>query len=55
VVPSPKGMIEAEYTVEGPRVKATITLPADVSGELLWNGKSSSLHGGKQELQLPLE
>ena len=48
-------MIEAEYTVEQSRVKAIITLPADVSGELLWNGKTSSLHGGRQELQLPVE
>jgi hypothetical protein len=48
-------MIEAEYTVEHSRVKAIITLPADVSGELLWNGTSSSLHGGKQEVQLQLE
>jgi len=31
-------------------------LPAGVSGELLWNGKTSSLlHGGKQELELRLE
>ena len=54
VVPSPKGMIEAEYTVEGPRVKAIITLPAGVFGDVLWNGKTLSLHERKQELQLPL-
>jgi hypothetical protein len=54
-VANPKGMIEAEYTVEHSRVKAIITLPAGVSGELLWNGKTSSLHGGKQELELLLE
>jgi len=28
-VPNPKGMTEAEYTVEGSRVRALITLPAD--------------------------
>jgi alpha-L-rhamnosidase len=55
VVPNPKGMIEAQYTVGGSRVQATITLPAGISGELLWNGKTSSLHEGKQELQLPPE
>jgi hypothetical protein len=55
VVPNPKGMIEAEYTVEDSRVKATITLPASVSGELLWNGKTFGLHEHKQELQLPLQ
>jgi hypothetical protein len=54
VVPNPKGMIEAEYTVEGSRVKAIITLPVSVSGELQWNGKTVSLHERKQELQLPL-
>jgi hypothetical protein len=47
-------MIEAEYTVEGSRVKAIITLPVSVSGELQWNGKTVSLHERKQELQLPL-
>lgn len=55
VVPNPKGMIEVEYTVEHSQMKAIITLPAGVSGELLWNGKTSSLHEGKQELQLRLE
>jgi hypothetical protein len=55
VVPSPKGTIEAEYTVEGPQVKAIITLPRGVSGELQWNGKTVSLHERKQELQLPLQ
>jgi hypothetical protein len=54
-VANPQGMIEAEYTVEHSRVKAIIALPAGVSGELLWNGKTSSLHGGKQELELWLE
>jgi alpha-L-rhamnosidase len=52
-VPSPKGMVEAEYTVDHSQVKAVITLPAGISGELLWNGKSLKLHEGKQELQLP--
>jgi hypothetical protein len=55
VVPNPKGMIEAEYRVEHSGVKVIITLPASVSGELLWNGKTSSLHEGKQELQLQRE
>jgi alpha-L-rhamnosidase len=54
-VPNPKGMIEAEYTVDSFRVRATITLPAGVSGELLWNRKTLSLHEHKQDLQLPLQ
>jgi alpha-L-rhamnosidase len=51
-VPSPKGMIEAEYTVEQSTVRAVITLPAGLPGELLWNGKSVKLHEGRQELRL---
>ena len=54
-VPNPKGMIEVEYTVEHSRVKAVIVLPAGVSGELLWNGKTSALREGQQELQLQRE
>ena len=54
-VPSPKGMIEAEYTVEQSTVRAVITLPASLSGELIWNGKSLKLHEGKQELRLKVE
>jgi len=54
-IPSPKGMIEAEYTVEPSLVKATISLPAGASGELLWHGQMFSLHPGKQELQLPAD
>jgi hypothetical protein len=51
-VPSPKGMIEAEYTVEQTTVRAVITLPAGLSGNLILNGKSLKLHEGKQELRL---
>jgi alpha-L-rhamnosidase len=51
-VPSPKGMIETEYTVEPSRLRAVITLPSGLSGELIWNGKSVKLHEGKQELRL---
>jgi len=54
-VPCPKGMIEAEYTLEQSTVRAVITLPASLSGELLWNGKSLKLHEGKQELRLKVE
>ena len=54
-MPSPKGMVEAEYTVEPSQVKAVISLPAGVSGELLWNGTGLSLHEGKQEIQLRAE
>ncbi len=52
-MPSPKGMIEAEYRVEQSSIKAVITLPAGVSGELRWQGKNLSLHEGRQEFALP--
>ena len=54
-VPNPAGRIEAEYTREDSRIRAVITLPTGVSGELLWKGKTSRLHAGKQELQLQLQ
>jgi alpha-L-rhamnosidase len=54
LVPHPKGIIEVEYTVEHSSVKAVINLPAGVAGELLWEGKTSTLHEGNQELQLRL-
>lgn len=52
-VPHPRGMIEVEYTRESGGVNAQITLPAGVSGSLVWKGKSSALHAGKQQLTLP--
>ena len=54
-VPSPKGLIETEYTAEQTTVRAMITLPASVSGELMWKGRSLKLHEGKQELRLKME
>jgi hypothetical protein len=54
-VPSPKGTVEVEYTVEHLQVKAVITLPSGVSGEMRWSGKSLKLHEGKQELVLRVE
>jgi len=32
-----------------------ITLPASVSGEFMWKGRSLKLHEGKQELRLKME
>ena len=52
-VPTPKGVIRAEYTATTTGVRAEITLPADLTGDLLWKGKISALHPGQQELLLP--
>ena len=52
-MPCPQGKIEVEYTRDPGGVKAQISLPAGVSGDLIWNGKSHELHPGSQELSLP--
>jgi hypothetical protein len=49
-----RGEVEAEYTVEDSMVKAVITLPAGVSGQLSWKDKVVNLGGGRQEIPLPL-
>ncbi|HTR64891.1 MAG TPA: alpha-L-rhamnosidase C-terminal domain-containing protein [Terriglobales bacterium] len=52
-LPHPKGMIETEYTLQAGGVDAQISLPAGVSGELVWKGKTLKLHEGNQKLTLP--
>jgi alpha-L-rhamnosidase len=52
-VPSPNGEIAVEYKRENDGVKADIRLPAEMSGDLIWNGKIYQLHSGQQELVLP--
>jgi alpha-L-rhamnosidase len=52
-MPHPKGLIEAQYKRDARGLNATITLPAGVSGELVWKGKTSALHEGTQSLGLP--
>jgi alpha-L-rhamnosidase len=53
-VPSPNGEIRVEYTRAGSGgVEATIQLPSDVAGDLIWNGKIYKLHLGEQKLTLP--
>ena len=52
-VPSPSGMVEAEFTVDNSRARARITLPHGVSGKLVWKGRTSALHEGTEEMMLP--
>jgi alpha-L-rhamnosidase len=52
-VPTPQGMVEANYTANATGVSGEINLPANVSGELIWKGKTLSLHPGHQQLLLP--
>jgi alpha-L-rhamnosidase len=51
-VPTPKGMVEVNYVTKNSGVSAEINLPANVSGELLWKGKTLDLHPGHQQLLL---
>jgi len=52
-MPTPKGNIEVSYTAKDSGVSADINLPGDVSGELVWKGKTMSLHPGRQQMSLP--
>lgn len=52
-VPTPKGMIEVKYAADNSGVNAEIHLPSEVTGELVWKGKTISLHPGRQQLVLP--
>jgi hypothetical protein len=52
-VPHPLGEIDVALEREGPAgLRATVTLPPGLSGELVWNGKRVPLRAGKQELRL---
>ncbi len=52
-VPTPKGMVEVNYVSRNSGVSAEINLPSNVSGELIWKGKTFSLHPGNQQIILP--
>jgi hypothetical protein len=49
----PQGEIVARLQRAGAGVKAEITLPAGVTGEFVWRGKSVALKGGAQKVELP--
>lgn len=50
---TPKGMVTVDYVLaDNGALKADVTLPADMKGDLRWNGKAYELHPGKQELAL---
>ena len=52
VMPTPKGSIAVEYQKEATGVSARITLPAGITGNLIWNGAKLALHEGAQQLRL---
>jgi len=50
-VPHPLGDIDVRLTRRmGAGLVATITLPAGLTGELVWAGRRVPLHAGRQEL-----
>lgn len=51
-MPSPQGEIAVHYRRTGAHLSAEITLPAGVTGTLVWHGKARALHGGKQKLAM---
>lgn len=50
-MPHPKGKISVSYKVNGNKLKATIELPENVTGTFVWEGKTTALHAGKNEIK----
>jgi alpha-L-rhamnosidase len=52
-VPHPAGEMTVRFTRTGAGgLRAVITLPPTMTGELVWAGRHTSLHPGKQELEM---
>jgi alpha-L-rhamnosidase len=51
-IPHPKGVMEVKYSTTKKGTTAEISLPKDLRGKLLWQGKAYSLVGGKQVIEL---
>jgi hypothetical protein len=51
--PHPGGSIDVEFTRTASSVNARISLSSGLPGELIWQGKTYSLHAGEQTVSLP--
>ena len=51
-MPTPKGVVEVDYTKQGSGWVAVVTLPDGLPGDLSWGGKVLPLHEGKQTVNL---
>ena len=51
-MPTPKGVVEVDYTKQGGGWVAVVTLPEGLPGDLSWGGKLLPLHQGKQTVRL---
>jgi len=52
-LPSPRGTITVKYSSTGTGVTADINLPPDMTGDLVWRGRTLNLQPGHQQLHLP--
>ena len=51
-VPHPRGNIDVSLTRDGASgLRATVSLPAGVTGRFEWNGRTAQLHAGSQQLR----
>jgi alpha-L-rhamnosidase len=50
--PTPKGMVEVTYSLSADTLTANVKLPPGVAGELIWQGKTSQLNEGPQNVVL---
>jgi alpha-L-rhamnosidase len=48
--PHPQGMIEVKFAREGAGLTGTVTLPGQLSGEFVFNGKMQPLHPGVNQI-----
>jgi hypothetical protein len=52
-MPVPHGSVQVKYGRLANGVQALITLPAGMSGRLIWKGRETPLHEGNQTMTLP--
>jgi alpha-L-rhamnosidase len=53
LMPHPKGDIEMTLTRKGAGIGARVVLPAGVTGDFVWNGKTRALTAGVNQFELP--
>ena len=51
-MPHPAGEISVHYKVKGKKLQAEVTLPKEVDGLFVWNGKQQYVRGGKNTFTL---
>ncbi|HVU16124.1 MAG TPA: family 78 glycoside hydrolase catalytic domain [Candidatus Didemnitutus sp.] len=52
-LPHPNGPIEVQLNRDGDALQATVVLPANLTGTIVWHGKSVALRPGTQTLRMP--